>query len=139
MCGERGFTLLEVLVAFVIAALALAVLAHAGLDGLYGAQLSSRYQEALARAKSHLAAVGDTPTPSDLQADEGDGFHWHVRIVPLATTGAATTIGSTLTAGAAPPPITLLAVSVAISWGTPRRSVELDSERLVAGSAGNAP
>ncbi len=125
------------LVAFAIAALALAVLAHAGLDGVHGAQLSSRYQEALARARSHLAGIGDLPTPSDRQGDEADGFHWHVRIVPLATSAAPTLTAGP--AGALPPPVTLLAVSVAISWGTPRRSVELDSERVVAGSAGNAP
>ncbi|HEX3984154.1 MAG TPA: prepilin-type N-terminal cleavage/methylation domain-containing protein, partial [Acidisoma sp.] len=82
---DDGFTLLEVLVAFVIAALALAVLAGAGLNGIASAKLSNRYQEALARARSHMAAVGPQPAPSDRQGDEGDGFHWHVRVVQLAS------------------------------------------------------
>jgi general secretion pathway protein I len=136
--GERGFTLLEVLVALVIAVLALAVLAHAGLDGLRGAVLSGRYQEALARAQSHLAAIGETPVPGDRQGDEGDGFHWRVRIVPVATTtvplAASGQLGMSSTQ-----PISLMAVNIVISWGTPRRAVELDSERVVASAASAQP
>ena len=117
---DAGFTLIEVLVAFIIAGLALAVLAHAGLDGLRASSLSARYQEALARAQSHLAAIGDAPQPSDRQGDEGDGYHWHVRIVPLAA--------SAIASGHA----TLLAVSVSVSWGdAPGRRVQLDTERVV--------
>lgn len=121
---EAGFTLIEVLVAFIIAGLALAVLAHAGLDGLRSSSLSARYQEALTRAQSHLAAIGDAPQPSDRQGDEGDGYHWHVRIVPLANAVIASGHHATL-----------LAVSVAVSWGhSPGRRVELDTERVVAGT-----
>jgi general secretion pathway protein I len=122
--GEAGFTLIEVLVAFIIAGLALGVLAHAGLDGLRATSLSARYQEAMARAQSHLAAIGDAPQPSDRQGDEGDGYHWHLRIVPLAT--------SALASGHE----TLLAVSVAVSWGdAPGRRVQLDTERVVGFAA----
>jgi general secretion pathway protein I len=119
--------MVEVLVAFVIAAVALSFMAHAAVDGLRGAALAGRYQEALTRAQSHLAAIGDAPTPSDRQGDEGDGFHWHVRITPVAT-------AARMDGGQA----RLLAVSVAISWGG-ARSVELDSERLVSGAAAKAP
>ncbi len=124
--ADEGFTLIEVLVAFVIATVALAVMVHAAVDGLRGATLAGRYQEAMARARSHLAAVGDAPTPGDRQGDEGDGFHWHVRIAPLATATLARQ-------GQA----TLLAVNVAISWG--HRTVELDSERLVSAAVTEAP
>jgi len=137
MHAERGFTLLEVMVAFVIAGLALAVLFHAGLDGVRIATLSDRTQEAMARAQSHLAAIGDSPQPGDRQGDEGDGFHWHVRIVPIATAAPPAQQPRTLTVGAAPPAprLTLMAVSVAISWGgAQHRSVELDSERVIAGA-----
>jgi general secretion pathway protein I len=124
--AEAGFTLIEVLVAFVIAIVALSVMVHAAVDGLRGATMSGRYQEAMARARSHLAAVGDAPAASDRQGDEGDGFHWHVRIAPI-TTAALAQHGQA----------TLLAVSVAISWAG--RSVQLDSERLVAGGVAEAP
>jgi len=138
MLREGGFTLLEVLVAFVIAALALAVLARAGLDGVRGTVQSDRYQEALARAESHLAAIGDSPVPSDRQGDEADGYHWHVRIVPVAATERPAPSSGP---GAMPSaqPLGLDAVSVAISWGVPPRVVELDTERVVAGAAGAAP
>jgi general secretion pathway protein I len=136
--GEGGFTLLEVLVAFIIASLALGVLVRAGLDGMHGALLSTRYQEALARAKSHLAAIGDAPVPSDRQGDEGAGFHWHVRIVPLSAINAPRPPGASA-AASQPPRISLMAISVAISWGVPPRTVQLDSERVIAGAPDASP
>ena len=125
---EAGFTLIEVLVAFIIAALFLAVLANAGIEGLRSSHLSGQYQEALARAQSHLAAAVETAQSSDRQGDDGDGFHWHVRIVPLEHIVAPSG------------PATLLAVSVAISWGPSRgRSVQLDTEQVAGGDVGAAP
>ena len=125
---EAGFTRIEVLVAFIIAALFLALLANAGIEGLRASRLSAQYQEALARAQSHLAAAVESPQASDRQGDEGNGFHWHVRIVPLEHI--------VLPSG----PVTLLAVSVAISWGTSRgRSVQLNTEQVASGIVGAAP
>jgi general secretion pathway protein I len=125
---EAGFTLIEVLVAFVIAGLALAVLVNAGIEGLRASNLSVRYQEALARAQSHLAAAVDASQPGDRQGNEGDGFHWHVRTLPLAHIVTASG------------PATLLAVTVAISWGrAPGRSVQLDTEQVAGGNLGAAP
>ncbi|MDR3537709.1 MAG: type II secretion system protein [Acetobacteraceae bacterium] len=134
---DGGFTLLEVLVAFVIATLALTVLVHAGVDGLHGAALGARYQEALARARSHLAAAVAAPQSGDRQGDEGDGFHWHVRVAPVASEAVASqTMPGTGPAAHA----SLVAVSVAISWGDgPRRSVELDSEQVVTGTVTDMP
>ena len=126
--ADWGFTLLEVLVAFVIAALALGLLFRIGTDGLTGAAQAGRYQEALARAQSHLDALGDSPPPGDRQGDEADGFHWHVRVVPIASETLPGPGGNRAS---------LLSVSVAISWG--RRSVELDSERTVVGAVTEAP
>ena len=78
--GERGFTLLEVLVAFVIAAVALSLLARAAIDGVRAAHLSGQYAEALARARSHLEGLQMPPVPGDFQGDEGVGFHWHLHV-----------------------------------------------------------
>jgi general secretion pathway protein I len=125
---EAGFTLIEVLVAFIIAGLALAVLLHGGVESLRASSLSARYQEALVRAQSHLAAAVDASQPGDRQGDEGDGFHWHVRTVPLGHINSP--------AG----PVTLLAVSVAISWGPPPgRYVQLDTEQVAGGDLRAAP
>src|SRR5260370_39034723 len=63
MCADRGirengFTLLEVIVAFAIAALALVGLFRAGSGGLFAVDTAARAEEAGQRAQSHLAAVG---------------------------------------------------------------------------------
>jgi general secretion pathway protein I len=128
MPREAGFTLIEVLVAFIIAALFLALLANAGIEGLRANHVSGQYQEALARAQSRLAAAVEASQVSDRQGDDGDGFHWRVRTVPLAHIVTASG------------PATLLAVSVAISWGPSRgRSVQLNTEQVAGGAMGAAP
>ena len=129
MAREAGFTLLEVLVAFVIAALALAALFSGALGGLRAAATSGRYLEAVSRAESHLAAAttGDALAAGDRQGDEGQGFHWRVRIAPAQV--AAPDPGSP-----GKPVLTLYAVSSAISWseGGRTRTVQLDTERAAA-------
>ena len=117
---ERGFTLIEVLVAFVIAALSLAVLARAAVDGVGNAHVAARYQEALARARSHLAGLPSPPTAGDFKGDEGNGFHWHVRVVP----GARETTRQNVQ-------LTLYDIAVSITWddGDRRRVVQIDTER----------
>ncbi len=71
-----GFTLLEVLVAFIIAALALGLLFQGGIGGLLTARIAGRYGEALSRAESHLAeaTAGPTLTAGDSSGDGGRRF-----------------------------------------------------------------
>jgi general secretion pathway protein I len=89
---EAGFTLLEVMVAFVIASLASLVLYQAGFNGVSQAATAARYQEALARAQSRLASIGVlTPlAPEQLSGDDGGGYTWHLRIAPRADNGLVT-------------------------------------------------
>ena len=96
---EAGFTLLEVMAAFVIAALATVVLLNAGLTGSAQNGVASRTQEAVARAQSRLASIGVlTPLqPEDLGGQDGGGFAWRLRIVPLKRTGRLTLYGISLT------------------------------------------
>lgn len=84
---EGGFLLLEVLVAFVIAALALAVLFDGAIGGLRATSVATRYEQAVARARSHLAAEGGRASrlTAGVQAgDDGSGFRWQVRVTPIA-------------------------------------------------------
>jgi general secretion pathway protein I len=121
---DAGFTLLEVLVAFIIAALALGVMFHGTLGGLAATQAAGRYEEALSRAQSRLAALGRGPLrPGDRQGDDGNGFHWHERIRLMET--------ATVPASNSRQVPALFAVSVAVSWGEGgRRQVQLNSERI---------
>ncbi len=125
------------LVAFVIAALALGVLFHAGLSGLHAAQAASHYEQAVARARSHLTlAVHASPlVAGDWQGDDGGGFSWHLRVAPIASTTVRPVNAVTLR-GSASFPLTLYAVTVWIGWrdgGTPRE-VRLDTEQIGQGT-----
>lgn len=126
--AEAGFTLLEVLIAFLIAAGALTMLFRATVEGQSNATVAAQYQEALSRARSRLAAVEATGAivAGDQQGDDGGGFRWRVRTTPVLT-GAPS---------AGPAPV-LLAVSVAVSWTLAgrERTVQLDTQRLGAAPA----
>ncbi|MGE4481404.1 type IV pilus modification PilV family protein [Acidocella sp.] len=87
--NQLGFTLLEVLVAFVIAALATLVLYKAGFNGAAQSVTAARYQEAVARAQSRLASIGRLTTlkPESLSGEDGGGFHWRLEIAALRSGG----------------------------------------------------
>jgi general secretion pathway protein I len=134
---EGGFTLLEVLVALIIAGAALGVLFDSGLSSLRSAQAASHYEQAVARARSHLTlAVHASPlVAGDWQGDDGSGFAWHLRVAPIASTTVRPATALTLRKSASFP-LTLYAVSVSIAWrdgGTPRE-VQLDTEQIGQGA-----
>ena len=134
--GQNGFTLLEVLVAFAIAALALGVLYKSGLSALHSTQVASRYDEAVARARSHLAlAVHANPLISgDWQGDDGGGYHWRLRVTPIATT-AVRSVNTVTLRKSSNFPLTLYAISVGIAWrdGGAAREVRLETDQIGQG------
>ena len=137
MRAERGFTLLEVLVAFAIASLALALMFRAASTGLLSVRTAGRYEEAIARARSHLAAVGREAAlvAGQSDGDDGSGFTWHLNVAPIATGQAAGQGGALQIVG--PPPPVLYDVTVGISWHETGkdRQVVLRSERMGLGNA----
>jgi general secretion pathway protein I len=131
MRNDGGFLLLEVLVAFIIAALALAVVYRETAEAVFGASTAGRYEEATARARSHLAALGRDVAiaPGEYDGDDGGGYRWDLRIARVAAAQPPVAAPLGLTAAR----ISLYAVRVTVSWkGTDerRRQVTLMSERL---------
>src|SRR5271165_5514047 len=131
---SRGFTLLEVVVALAIAAVALVGLFQAGSGGLFAIDTAARVQEAVQRAQSHLAAVGRDAglVAGEFTDDDGGGYRWRLRVQPVTTrqTLAQDGISSATT--------TLFDVEVAILWPGRGgdRSVVLKTLRLGSGGAG---
>ena len=126
---DAGFTLLEVLVAFVIAALALGVLFEGAVGSLRSTRVSARTEEALARARSHLATVGHGVAlrPTTQEGDDGSSYHWSLRIAPQQSAAGS--------GGPQAPRLVLYAVQVTESWPDPgsgdgTRAVVLRTERL---------
>ncbi len=79
---DAGFTLLEVMIAFVIAALAIGALFGGAVAGLDATSVAARYDEAVSLARSHLAAIGhgDAIAPQETRGADGEGFTWHLTI-----------------------------------------------------------
>lgn len=134
-----GFTLIEVLAAFAISAMALTALGLAVTQGLGLSRLGEQTQVALAMARSRLAMVAtqEALTPGASEGREGD-FAWRVRVAPA---GEATVAGPLYqridfdARIAAPAPrMALLRIEVAVAWNGPRarREVRLETLRLAA-------
>ena len=131
--NDAGFVLLEVVIAFIIAALALGVLYEAALAGLHATRTAARYEQALSRARSRLviAEHGSPLIAGDMQGDDGGGFHWHLHVTPLETTAVRPFDPAGLRQSA-DYQLTLYGLSVWVSWsdlGT-ERSVRLDTQSI---------
>lgn len=124
-----GFTLIEVLVAFLIAALALAALTQGVGGGLRSAQIAAHTQEALSRARSRLAATAITPPQTGTTSGpDGGGYTWQTTIrqtaispKPPSETDADTTH-----------PAALYTITTTITWSLdgPSRQISLTTQKL---------
>jgi general secretion pathway protein I len=129
----KGFTLLEVIIALIVAGAAAAALFQAVGTGLHATQTASMYDQAVVRATSRLAAAtrGTKLTPGDWQGDDGGGFHWRLRVVPLST-AAMRPFGFSGPRVTTSVPVVLYDVSVLVGWndGGTQRQVRLETEQV---------
>ena len=88
---SRGMTLLEILVAFVILSLTMAVILHIFSGGMRNSRSAERYSLAVFLAQSRLAAVGiEQPLElSEVSGQVGPNLHWRVNVVALDDGGEA--------------------------------------------------
>ena len=133
MRRQRGFTLLEVIIALIVAGLAAAALMAAVGTGLHATRTAWMVDQALVRAKSRLAAAthGARLVPGDTRGDDGGGFRWRLRVVPVAS-ASVRPVGLAGPRAAASVPVVLYGVSVWIGWddGGTERQVRLDTEQV---------
>ena len=131
--GITGFTLLEVIIALIVAGMAAAVLFEAVGTGLHATQTASRYDQAIVRAQSRLTAAthGTKLAPGDWRGDDGGGFRYRLRVAPVAT-AALRPVGLVGPRASVSFPVVLYAVDVWIGWndGGTERDVRLDSEQV---------
>ncbi len=129
-----GFTLLEVLVAFVVLAISLGVLFEIFSTGMRAQHSAEEYTRATLLAESKLAAIGITGAleEGETTGEYEDGYHWRVAIRPYRLDEPEEE-GS-------PPPIEASEVVVTVAWGegSGERSVSLTTLRLKSGAGPGA-
>ena len=83
-CHDDGFSLLEILVAFTLLAVAMGVLMQIFSRGVNGASLADRYAKATMYAESKLATVGieDELKESTAAGKFDDDFSWALTVRP---------------------------------------------------------
>ncbi len=126
---NRGFTLIEVMVALAIALIALEVLFGGVASSLRAARDTAVLDRMISRAESRLAAISDPAmVMGEREGDDREGYRWRTRVAFLGAAPAPPT--------ARPGPWShgtgLYAVSVTVfqGEGSRRRRFELDSARL---------
>lgn len=116
----RGFTLLEVLVAFAILALTLGVLLSIFSRALRNIDQGKNYSLAVLYAQSKLAEFGESIPlrPGRFSGDFGGSYQWQAQIEPVRSDPAI--------------PVVLYAIHLSVEWGqgSSRRKLDLDTLRL---------
>jgi general secretion pathway protein I len=121
---DRGFTLIEVLVAFLILSFSLAALFNLFSGSLDSVRRGEDYAQAVAVARAELARIdADGLDAAKADAGEaGDGYRWEVQYVKLPPLAEQSAEGD----------FEPMQVTVTVSWGRlDNKSLSLSTVRLV--------
>lgn len=109
--ASSGFSLLELLVAFVILALALGTMMRVFSGGLNNAGLAGEYSRAILLAESRLAELGAQPVEGEVQGEFDGKYRWHGTVRPWADPAYESGILQQ------PLPVRLMQIEVKVAWG----------------------
>lgn len=106
-----GFSLLEVLVAFVILSLTLGVMMQIFSGGLRNVALADDYSRAALLAQSRIAELGAQPVEGEARGEFDSRFRWHSVVRPWLDEAGAPGMGGQ------PLPVRLVEIEVRVAWG----------------------
>ncbi len=123
---QSGFSLIEVLVAFVVMGLVVGTLLQLFGSSMQSVALSDEYSFAIQVAESRLAAVGndiEVKEGSVSGEEKGSGYRWDVRMEPIEFSDKLKEI---------PIPLQMYRVEVVVTWksGDKPREFHLSSLRF---------
>lgn len=131
MRSSRGFSLLEILVAFTILALSLGVLMQIYSESLRNTDITRNQAQAIALAQSLLTSAGvEEPLAEGGRSGEaGDRFLWQLQYQPYAE---ASPPGALENLNVLQPTVRLWAITARVSWAGDHgdtRSIVLETLR----------
>ncbi|WML89809.1 prepilin-type N-terminal cleavage/methylation domain-containing protein [Thiothrix lacustris] len=124
--SNKGFSLLEVMVAFVVMGLVVGAILQLFGASMNSVALSDEYSFAIQVAESRLAAVGNEIKVKDGNEsgeEKGSGYRWEVKMSPITLSDEMEKI---------PVPLQLYQVEVQVTWksGDKPREFNLSSLRF---------
>jgi general secretion pathway protein I len=124
---NRGMTLIEVLVAFIVLSLTMAVILQIFSVGMRNARVAESYSRAVFLAESRLAAIGaEQPlAPAEDNGQVGANLRWSVAVVPVDDNGVADQLVM---------PVRLFRIRVRVGWSEDGRERQIELRSLRVGS-----